>query len=30
VTERATGERGTRSIDEVEAMLRGGATPVPA
>jgi prolyl-tRNA synthetase len=30
VTERATGERATRSIDDVEAMLRGGATPVPA
>ncbi|MFL5710980.1 MAG: His/Gly/Thr/Pro-type tRNA ligase C-terminal domain-containing protein, partial [Chloroflexota bacterium] len=24
VTERATGERGTRSIEETEALLRGG------
>ena len=30
VTERATGERSTRSIEDVEAMLRGEATAVPA
>jgi hypothetical protein len=29
VTERATGERSTRSIEDVESMLRGAET-VPA
>jgi prolyl-tRNA synthetase len=28
VTNRATGERSTRSIDEVEALIRGDADPV--
>ena len=27
VTERATGERSTRSIEDVEALLRGGLSP---
>ena len=29
VTERATGERATRSIDEVEALIRGEGLPAP-